>query len=831
MDRWRSARNRRLVAVVVALALALTFAVPFLAAVAHAAPGRAGDDVASSTSGTGDDDAGAAADDPADDEAAGTVVLVGVSGLQWSDVRTLATPNLWDLSRTAGVGAIAARSAHGTACPADGWLAVSAGARLADLEVEDRTCRTLRDVFVDGDPVPGWDDYVRAAEEQPYAARPGLLGELLAAAEVPAVGVGPGAAVALADPSGTPVGTHVPLPVQADDLEPVVRDAIGTARLVVVDAGAVRDSGHATSRRAEAAPEPAPSPEAEPPALPGTESEPGGPDAVDALAEPTRQEQVRELDERIGAVLRATAGEDVTLLVLSLADSGRPRLQLAAATGPAPRGERYEGALLTSGTTRQAGVVQATDVTTTLLAGLGVPAPDAAVGAPIVPTEGPATATARTRLMEDVAAEALQVTRVSGAFLTRLVVAQAALFLAAAVLLTRAGRADRPPLRQALRTLRVVAVGLGAAPIASFMTGLVPWWRASSPTTGFWLALLAWTAVVAAVALLGPWRRQPLGPAGAVAAITVVVLVADSLLGSPLVVDSPMGAHRLMAARFYGLSNQAFALLAAAGPVLATVLAQPLLDAGRRRLAVWTVVAVGLVVTVVDGAPGLGSDFGGPPALVVGFAVLAMLVAGRRVNWRVLLLVVGVGAVVVVGFAALDWLRPAADRTHLGRFFATVVDGGLWDVVLRKLSVHLRVLTYWRYVVLAVGGALVTALVLVGPKPGKGTGLLRGRSPFIGLREAVPLVGPTVWAVAVTLGIGFAINDSGIIIPATGMAFAVPCLVAAAAQRRLEHPDEVARSEAEAEAGAAARAEAGAGGAADADAGAEAPASAPTTDA
>ena len=196
---------------------------------------------------------------------------------------------------------------------------------------------------------------------------------------------------------------------------------------------------------------------------------------------------------------------------------------------------------------------------------------------------------------------------------------------------------------------------------------------------------------------------------------------------------------------------------------------------------------IGAVVTVVNGAPGLGSDFGGPPGLILGFTVLGLAVAGRRVRWRTLLLVTLVAAVVVVGFAALDWMRPPADRTHLGRFFATVIDGGLWDVVVRKYGVQLRVLTLWRYVVLSVGGILLTALVLLGPRPRSGAGL-RGTSPLAGLRQSVPLLPAAITAIGLALGVGVLINDSGIVIAATGIAVAVPCLVAAAAQRSLEGP-------------------------------------------
>lgn len=710
------------------------------------------------------------------------VIVVGVTGLRWDDVRTLSTPALWELSRRGSLGTVAVRSVRPTTCPVDGWLAVSAGARAADAQVPEGTCRTVPEPS-EGDPIPAWEEYSEAVSAQPYAARLGLLGGTLAEAGVQVTGIGPGAAIAIADVDGVPVGDYRRRPGTASDLERAVREALLTSELVVVDAGSVRDAGFATERR-RLDPDPEPEVSEEDPGeiLPG--GEPTEPSGVDVISEPTRAEQVRLADERIGAAVRAGARYGATVLVVSLADSGRPALQLAIATGAGPGGDAYGRSLLTSGSTRQPGVVQGTDVASTVLAILDLEAGPGVVGAPIRPVEGPGTATARVQTLIDIAQEARQVTRVSSPYLTYLVLGQALLFVAAAVLLT-VGRADRRPLRAALRVLQVAGLALGAATIASFMVGLLPWWRAPSPAAGFWLTLLAWTALITVLALTGPWRRAPFGPVGVVAGVTVVVLVADALTGSTLVIDSPMGAHRLMAARFYGMSNQAFAMLAAASLLLAVALAQPLLDRGLRRPAVALVAGIGLVVTVVNGAPGLGSDFGGPPGLILGFAVLVLAVAGRKVRWRTLLLVLLVAAAVVGGFAALDWLRPPGDRTHLGRFFATVIDGGLWDVVVRKYSVQLRVLTLWRYVVLSVGGILLTALVLLGPHPRSG-GLFRGASPMAGLRRSIPLLPAVIAAIGLALGVGVLINDSGIVIAATGIAVAVPCLVAAAAQRRLE---------------------------------------------
>lgn len=725
------------------------------------------------------------AEPTADAGPAAPVVVVGMTGLRWDDVSLLGTPALWSLSREASVGLVAARGVTTSACPADAWLTVSAGTRAADARVPDRSCRTLRDPGADG-AVPGWSDYVTAVGQQQYGARPGLLGDALATAGTGVVGIGPGAAVALADGNGQVIGTHVTRPTDAAGWRTAVREALGTANLVVVDAGQVREPGHATEPRYSATDEPFPTDPAEldPPV---TE-----PPADVAIVDPTRASQVRAIDDRLDAVLTAVGERPATVLVVSIGDSGRPTLQLVAAVGPDGTGGTFGESLVTSGSTRRAGLVQTVDVTPTVLGLLGLDRSSPLLsGAPVRTSPGPASATARIDSLRDTASEAYQATRVSGGFTTRLVLADAVLFAVAAFVLTRIGRGDRLPMRPVLRGLQVVALALAAAPVASFLAGTVPWWRGTDPGTAFWLTIAGWVALITAVALVGPWRRHVLGPAGVVATTTVLVLVADALTGSTLVVDSPMGAHSIMAARFYGMSNQAFALLTAGGLLVAVVTADLLLRRGRRAAAVAAVAAIGLVITVVDGAPGLGSDFGGPPALIIAFTMLALAVSGRKVSWRAVLVVTGVVVVVAAGFLVLDWSRPPGERTHLGRFLATALDGGLWEVVHRKLSVNLRVLTSWRYLVLAVGGALLTALVVAGPAIRRRLRPWRGRprrpAPLEGLETALPLLRPAVAAIGVGLAIGFAVNDSGIVVPATGIALAVPCLVAAAAGWRITH--------------------------------------------
>ncbi|OZB47756.1 MAG: hypothetical protein B7X40_08685 [Cellulomonas sp. 14-74-6] len=476
------------------------------------------------------------------------------------------------------------------------------------------------------------------------------------------------------------------------------------------------------------------------------------------------------------------------MLVTSLTDSGSPDLQLVAATGPAPDGGRYDGALLTSGATRQTGLVQTADVPATVLAALGLRDRGAGlVGSTIGRVSGPSTADARLARLLDVQREALAITRVSGTFDSALLVLVVG-FVAVAGLLLRGGRRPSRPVR---RTLQVAGTVVALLPVSSFLVALVPWWRAGAPGAALGAAALGWAVLLAVPALAGPWRRTVLGTAAAVAAVTSGVLLADAVLGSPLTVDTPMGGHRLLGARFYGWSNQAFALAATAGMVLAVVVADQLVRRGLRWAAVAAVAVLGLVVVVVDGTPGLGSDAGGPVALLLMFGLLAVVVSGRRVRWRTVLLVVGAGVLVVGTLMVLDYLRPPTERTHLGRFVATLLQGGLWTVLARKESANLHALGDWRVLVLLVGAVALGWLALVRYAHRRGRRLrdtdLGGLVPLVPLLRA----GLAAWGAAMV--VGFLMNDSGIIIPAIGIALLAPLLLAAVARLRDEDQGEHGR--------------------------------------
>ncbi|MFG1816251.1 hypothetical protein ACGFIF_21025 [Kribbella sp. NPDC049174] len=139
--------------------------------------------------------AGTASAQPVTDQSLlAKVVVIGVPGLTWNDVK--ASPELTALVNQSHVGSITVKTAGPHTCPVDGWLTVSAGTR-AWGSVPDQPCGDLPAV-TDGK-IAGWQTYVDRQAEHHTGAPIGRLGQT----GYPICGFGPGAAVALARTDGT----------------------------------------------------------------------------------------------------------------------------------------------------------------------------------------------------------------------------------------------------------------------------------------------------------------------------------------------------------------------------------------------------------------------------------------------------------------------------------------------------------------------------------------------------------------------------------------------------------------------------------------------------
>jgi hypothetical protein len=155
---------------------------------------------------------------------------------------------------------------------------------------------------------------------------------------------------------------------------------------------------------------------------------------------------------------------------------------------------------------------------------------------------------------------------------------------------------------------------------------------------------------------------------------------------------------------------------------------------------------------------------------VPAFAYLALRVAGVRLTWRRVVAVIAGTVAVLVALAVGDWLRPPDRRTHLGQFVQTVIDGGGWDVVIRKLEQNVSVVTSAPVQLALPLIAVAVGVVLARPR--------RFRlEPLALAYERCPALRPGMAALAVLLVVGFALNDTGAAIPPVAGMVALPLLL------------------------------------------------------
>ncbi len=667
----------------------------------------------------------------------GPVILIGTGGITWSDVSQKGTPSLWSFLTDGSTAALSVRSVFTNTCPIDGWLSLSAGNRAAAPGPGRNGARTTTDPCpptptVDSGVVPGWDTYVRAANRLKFDSTPGLLGETLATSGQCVQAIGAGAGVGAAYTSGA-VPNYAPLDTAQ------LTGLLSKCRVTLVDVGSLRD--------------PADLPEGEQQAGAGA-----------------RADQVAQIDQRIAQVMQAApSGSDI--IVGSLSDAGRSeRLRLVAAKGP-----HYGTGTLYSPSTRQTGLVQSADLTVTLLKAGGVPVPDGLGGAALrrVAGEGNSDESARERLQHlvDFDDASHDVHALVPPFFNAVVYTQIAIYLLAAIVWRRDFGTPDKRLRM-LRIVRRVAVIAAAVPAATFLANLVPWWRFPVPMIGVVASVALFVAVIAGVALLGPWSRRVTGPLAVVSLATILVLAVDVITGSRLQISSLMGLQPVVGGRFYGMGNVTFALFATAALLLCIVASSHFVRRGDNRAGALVALAIGVAAVVVDGAPAWGADGGGPPAFLPGLAYLVLAILGIRMTWRRGLLIGAVTVVLFLLVGFLDWLRPTEKRSHLGRFFDSLIHGGAWDIVLRKLDQNIGILFGNYRLALLVPIALVFVIyVLARPTSWGSRSLQRSY-------DAVPTLRPGLIALLITLTIGFAINDSGVAIPANGAIIAVPLIIA-----------------------------------------------------
>jgi hypothetical protein len=586
--------------------------------------------------------------------AAPHVVVVGLSGLRWSDVSPAATPTLWRLAGQGSVGSLVDYAVKPLTCPADGWLTLNAGAR-AQSDHTNAACGALPAVAAAGPgaEVPGMS--ALAAYNTQFHNNPDW-GQLARAVSC-ATAVGPGAALALANRAGH-IASYLPSPAG------LTAGVLSRCPLTVVDLG--------------------------------------------NLGYSERSSVLRSADSQLAHIVAELPAGTTLLVTAPGAATKPPHLQLALVSGPG-----YRTGLLDASSTRQPGLVVLTDLTSTVLGWLGHGEPPGAVGAHITRGDrGGLASTVRALVGRDTAEQVWRSTH--GEFFWAYALADIAVM--AGIGLACWGAAPERRARRA-RWWRVAGVFAVSVPAGTFLANLVPWWEFGHPAAWLYGLAVVWAAAIGAAALAGPWRRDPLGPFGVICLLTVVVLGIDVMTGSRLQLETPFGLSVLEAGRFYGIGNEALgiygitALLAAAWLGLLALRRY----SSSRRPAVLVVAVVAVFAVFASGWPGFGGKVGGTIAMVPCFALLGLLMTGIRLNWRLVLLIAVSGLALFVVFALISYFVPVTGKSDIGAFAGSSLHGHSGGLLLRKINSNLGSLSVNALSPLSPLVVVVTGLMLWRP--------------------------------------------------------------------------------------------------------------------
>ena len=468
------------------------------------------------------------------------------------------------------------------------------------------------------------------------------------------------------------------------------------------------------------------------------------------MAVAARRHAIERADAFLGELLQYVDLEETLLILISptpslgayrLGDRLTPIIMAGMNTTPG---------LLSSATTRRAGLVANIDLAPTILDVFQLSAPPTMQGRPMRVTRGD-------NGLESLAAKGELFQR---NFLFRPLVIKTYIVFIVVVLATSAAAIYRPGWWNSPLSHFLVAVA--ALPLVLLMLPLL-----SLKRLGTSLVAISIVTIVA-VKLVFQGQKDP-QPFIILALLTVGALWLDLLTGQSLLLTSLLGYCPISGARYYGMGNEYMGLYLGAGLIGWSGLAEGIKRAGKRLPPPFLIIPGFLLLLIFVAWPHLGANFGGAIATMWGGGATIIylrkgsLYKGKFLLWGLL------GVLLLTSLSLGDYILAGDGASHLGRTVALTVGAGVRELSLligRKLGMNLKLLKYswWSLILLAV-------LILF---------MMLSHRPPRTLRD-LALSFPILWAGLVGSGVGafvaFLVNDSGVVAGATALIFPVTTLL------------------------------------------------------
>ncbi len=456
-----------------------------------------------------------------------------------------------------------------------------------------------------------------------------------------------------------------------------------------------------------------------------------------AVRKEVQQITLREVDHFLGELLNM-AGEE-HLLVLTSTGTG-----VAGKEGLFPVLLHRQGeapGLLTSTTTRRTGVVSNIDLVPTLLTWLGIDAPDEVLGQPMRSVAG-----SMESFWETVdRMETIYSLRPS--VLYSYILLQMLVLMTGLTLILKKGRARSWMESVLLAVMLTPFLFL----IISGMTAY-SWW------------LFSGLLVLAGLGLSFLLTRVHTIPLFLCAGLLgFLPVVADGLLGGPLIQQSFLGYDPIKGARYYGIGNEYMGVVLGSSILAcAAWLEKRSTDSRKLRLGVGLFF---VALLIFFAAPFWGTNAGGALASAVGFSVAYLRFFQARWDRGTFFKMAGLAILGLLILVALNRWLPGQHPSHIGRALQFLEGGNLEEIthiINRKLEMNLKLIrvSSWGKVFLLS----LLAMAVLSVRPAGGLRQLIDRYPQLFNGFTAILAGSLA---------ALAFNDSGIVSAATAVIYVV----------------------------------------------------------
>ena len=245
------------------------------------------------------------------------------------------------------------------------------------------------------------------------------------------------------------------------------------------------------------------------------------------------------------------------------------------------------------------------------------------------------------------------------------------------------------------------------------------------------------------------------------AGLTLIIIVIDCLIGTPLMKNSIMSYDAIVGARYYGMGNEYQGIVIGCAIFTFTTLLT------YNKLPKWVIVVLSVIVLLATASPTMGANVGASISEFVAFLTLIFLIYNVKIDFKKIMLI-GIGVVAVVGaFAMIDII--SGSESHLSLFIGQIFENGpsaIIETFSRKIAMNMKLAKTSIWVnILLVGTGVIGVLLL---KPNKQVNKLAAKHPTLYKGFVANVVG---------CGITLLVNDSGIVSASTAAIYILIPLV------------------------------------------------------